>query len=156
MPPTPSTDSPPRRPHWPAAARVLATAALLGTLALATHALWREHPSADLQARSCPAALYQAPALEAAHDAPAPSELDGLRIAASLGNEDASAALSGALLDRYDQLADTGALFEAMHWLERDLDSPHFQAFALVERVVHGACVREPALKWRELCNLGE
>ncbi len=79
-----------------------------------------------------------------------------LRQAAALGNVEASITLVSALLDRYDAGAGAGALMEALQWMERDLDTVPMLGSPQVQRVVLGACARDPLLQWHWLCNQGE
>jgi hypothetical protein len=151
MPPSAPSSWPQR--HWPTvAATALACSALWGAAVLAMPSLRPDAAAPASGLAACPVAERLAPL----QDSPAASALDALRQAVALGNEDASAALSSTLLNHYEQHADAAALFESLLWLERDLDSPRFTAFALIDRVVHGPCLHDPALRWHWLCNRGE
>lgn len=88
---------------------------------------------------------------------PVPSAaLDGLRMATARGDADASVALVHALLDAYDSGAGPAPLVEAMQWLQRDAETPQMLASGELQRVVLGACRREPLLRWSWLCHEGE
>ena len=49
-----------------------------------------------------------------------PSELDLLRVDATIGDHDAGRLLVGQLLDRYERAGDTDDLYEAVQWMDRD------------------------------------
>ncbi|WP_326541643.1 hypothetical protein [Pseudorhodoferax sp.] len=110
------------------------------------------------------AAWMVLPAPQAAHAAPrsatqpplAADTLAALREAAALGNVDASTALVGALLDRYDAGGGAGPLFEALQWLQRDLDTPSMLGSPELQRVVLRICPGEALLQWHWLCHQGE
>lgn len=141
----------PRPGFWPPVL-ILAGAMALGT------SVWSALPAEHAPAISLATAPVAAAMPPAAARQPAPrvDTLDALRQAAALGNVDASIALVGALLDRYDIDAGTPALFEALQWLQRDLDTAPVLASAELQRVVLGPCRRDALLQWHWLCDQGE
>lgn len=142
--PVPRASAPQRRPSarlaWTLAGALALGVAAWGALQMPT--------TMPLAAHATPRASIQ-PAM-------ASDVLASLRQAAALGNVDASIALVGALLDRYDAGGGADALFEALQWMERDLDTAPMLNSRQVQRVVLGACASDPLLDWHWLCHQGE
>lgn len=158
------TDVPDAAPrHTPRGALTCALVLACITLAAAASFMLTQRQATGAVPAACATAMPDRPAASP-HDgtpmpdsmAAEPAALDSLRLAATAGDLDASAALADLLLDRYEQAHDSAALVDALQWLQRDWDRPDFHAFAQIARVLRGPCSDNPLLRMYWLCQQGE
>lgn len=84
-----------------------------------------------------------------------PSQLDFLRVAATIGDLEAGQLLVTQLLDQYERAGDTDDLFEAVQWIDREWGAGSYQQSGLATRVFERYCTHK-VLRWHWLCDVGE
>lgn len=84
-----------------------------------------------------------------------PSELDFLRVNATIGDLESGQVLVVQLLDQYDRAGDVNDLFEAVQWIDRHWPAGSFQQSGLATRVFERYCGHK-VLRWHWLCDTGE
>jgi hypothetical protein len=84
-----------------------------------------------------------------------PSELDLLRVDATIGDLESGRLLVAQLLDRYERGGDTDDLYEAVQWMDREWRAGYYQQSGLPTRVFERHCGNK-VLRWHWLCDAGE
>lgn len=139
---------------WPPSERwrlPLAWSGLAAALALAIAALATSAPALP----SSGTASVQAGRTAPAQPALPPSELDFLRVNATIGDLESGRVLVVQLLDQYDRAGDVNDLFEAVQWMDRQWPAGSFQQSGLAMRVFERYCDHK-VLRWHWLCDTGE
>jgi len=112
-------------------------------------------PMLPLQGAPAAGARAQAATTQLPARVPMPSELDALRIDATIGDLEAGRLLVSQLLDQYERAGDTDNLYEAVQWMDREWRAGYYQQSGLATRVFDRHCGNK-VLRWHWLCDAGE